>query len=596
MTTAAATHLAPTASHDWLVSGQSPKKLLDDLLNRPDAVRLVRDTPIQPLFLFIQSLGLADAQELVARCSPEQFRGFVDLDAWERDEMKLERLTVWLEQLLELPPSRLALHVSKLDPELVTAYLSRLVRVYDLSEEDTVPEEAEGVFFETPDRFFVVDILSDPDGGHGRTAFLQRFLDRLYRGDLELARTVLNAARWEPGSETDELSYRFRCGRLADMGFVDYYDALRIYSEVDVGAEPPHRAQPFATIDEARATGLGGFLELQRWRNAWADTPDLVVQQSMGRLDVGTQQNLFEELLYLANQAMSADRVPFSDAAQFQATLSKTVGYLHLGYAHLRKQRRAESDQPVDADVMVRLLKTVPLTHVFRVGYTLTLHVRKMAKLLVDSGATSLVPQKRPAALLPTDEAGAFLALLEARPMFPRFLDDRSQNGTRPFAALLDLHRAGLFLAQLGERPRFLSAGLGLRLDVLEEVLSKTVPNDEEATWDDVLGTMLANHLLGRPAALVPLGFRDLGPLRRFLDEETMAWPASVVVGIWKMLEARLSERDPSSPTTVTRVDEPQRAFVDRVLVRVARSLAVLPRHIDEATSVPRLDGLLLAV
>ncbi len=49
--------------------------------------------------------------------------------------------------------------VRELDPELVSLYLLRYTRIYDLTLEDPVPDDPEGQFFPTPDGFFVIDVL-----------------------------------------------------------------------------------------------------------------------------------------------------------------------------------------------------------------------------------------------------------------------------------------------------------------------------------------------------------------------------------------------------------------------------------------------------
>src|SRR5690349_4650161 len=73
----------------------------DALLSEPDAAQLVPRLPVQELYYAIKEVGLADAQELVALASPEQVRGFLDLDVWQRDQLDVERMNEWLEALVE---------------------------------------------------------------------------------------------------------------------------------------------------------------------------------------------------------------------------------------------------------------------------------------------------------------------------------------------------------------------------------------------------------------------------------------------------------------------------------------------------------------
>ena len=40
-------------------------------------------------------------------------------------------------------------------------------------------------------------------------------------------------ARAESDAELEEMAYRWRQARMADLGFADYYEALEVYRELD---------------------------------------------------------------------------------------------------------------------------------------------------------------------------------------------------------------------------------------------------------------------------------------------------------------------------------------------------------------------------
>lgn len=600
--------LFPSAQ-SWLVPGERPKTILDNLLSRPDATRLVRSTPIQPLYLFIKSLGLADAHDLIAMCLPEQIQGFLDLDVWDKDQLEPSRLSAWLGHLIELPPSRLVTHLRKLDAELLTTFLAPHITVYDLSEEDA-PDEAQGMFYATPDRFFLIDIMPASDGDSDRAVLIHRLLEHIYKGDLDLARAIINAARWDAGAATEENAYQFRSGRMADMGFIDFYEALKLYQEVDPRTPVPkkhsiveHKHPSALDPSEVRSTGPGGFLGTSSglWSTLMPElaTPSSLLAKVSDELPDTEREALLHELLFLANQAMSADRVPLDDLPQTEVTLQRTAGYVLLGLLH-RTGSVAGTDAASDEKLRaVETLRSVPLTYLFRLGYSLTLTVRKLAKLLVDSGATTLVPGQSSVSLLTSEEAAMLSALLELRPLYPRALDDAKQSpGLRPFSTLRDLSRAASFVEQLAIRLKLFTIGLGLRHETLRATLDRTMPDASQATWDDVLGTMIANHLLGRPAALVPLSRQDLVPLRALLaghDQPTL--PELVRARCLRLIEDRLHDRVPDEREAHALLGPAQRAFLDRVLGLLATSLHSLPDPLDPASAdlVPRLAGLILS-
>ncbi len=73
----------------------------DQLLADPAAAQLVPQMPVQELYYAINEVGLADARELYALCTPEQIQGFIDLDCWSRDHIDEHRMHEWIDALVD---------------------------------------------------------------------------------------------------------------------------------------------------------------------------------------------------------------------------------------------------------------------------------------------------------------------------------------------------------------------------------------------------------------------------------------------------------------------------------------------------------------
>ena len=151
-----------------------------------------------------------------------------------------------------------------LDAELVALILRRGARIYDLTQGDG----ARGVRG---------DVLSDArqvlrarraSGSrtrtarcrprptqHDRAAVIIRLVDSLYRTDKDLARRLLVAATGELDSELEETAYRWQRGRMADLGFADYYEALEVYRELDLGERAHRRGEAAAAAGDGRRRG-----------------------------------------------------------------------------------------------------------------------------------------------------------------------------------------------------------------------------------------------------------------------------------------------------------------------------------------------------
>ena len=131
-------------------------------------------------------------------------------------------------------------------------------------------------------------------------------------------------------------------------------------------------------------------------------------------LDESERNDLLQELVYLGNQAMSADRVPMDDLAQTEQTLQRTAGYLLPGLAQLCGQRQPKPAALTNPQWRLTCCAACRWP-ICSGGHSLTQHVRKLAKLLVDGGATTVDKTLSPTSLLPKPEADALLRDLAPR-------------------------------------------------------------------------------------------------------------------------------------------------------------------------------------
>jgi hypothetical protein len=479
----------------------------DAILSEPHAAELVPKLPVQELYYAIQEVGLADAHDLVALASPEQVRGFFDLDVWDRDALDLERMRAWVDVLVAAGPLKLQAAVEALDPEQVALFVQKQARVYDLTlPDDPPPEEPEGHFYPTPDGFYLLDIL--PEGETGKT--VERMIDWLYRADPEHARKWLMAAKWELSSDLEEWSYRWRTGRMSDLGYVDYYEALSIYRYLDPGSVRPdentiQQVTPSADQGSALPVQLAGALdERSFFARALATFSD---QAEIDRL-----QGL---LLLLLNKAMAADLVAPGDVDAAQKTLDRTVGTLGIGLEYLSRG---------DLVAAGGVLHSVALERVFRVGFSLTLQLRRLADTLVQKGGV-FVDQHL---LLDEPYASTVRGL---RRRMPVVVEDGAE---RSFRTLTDIRVTAAALEEASQIAPFLHAAIGLTRDSLTAAVEASTLPPAEVHFGTLVRTWAANLLLGREPSIRPIHPRDWRTLRPILE----AQPGD-------QIEAELSRRAP---------------------------------------------------
>src|SRR5438552_597234 len=81
-----------------------------------------------------------------------------------------------------------------------------------------------------------VRALPGDDCEQEQVAVIIRLVDALYRYDTDLARRLLAAASSELDTELGETASRWQRGRMEDLGFADYSEALEVYRELDLGS------------------------------------------------------------------------------------------------------------------------------------------------------------------------------------------------------------------------------------------------------------------------------------------------------------------------------------------------------------------------
>ncbi|MEO6951311.1 MAG: DUF6178 family protein [Polyangia bacterium] len=511
-------------------------KRADVILSDPDADRLIPTLPIQDLYLAIKDVGLADAEELVGAASPEQIQGFLDLDGWDGDSLSVDRMRPWIDTLATIGYEKLAEIVEQLDAEEVALFLQKQANVYDLSMDD-LPEEPEGRFWPTPDTFYVLDIL--PSGEEGKA--VERFVDHLYRADLELARRVVMAAKWEMPTDLEDWAYRFRQGRMADLGFPDADEAMKIYKPIEPATvrlrEAGEPLEPHAGAVAVPGTTMPILI---------ADAIDArsLLGEALGTLQTDAAIELSHaQLVTLFNRALAADRIDPSDLASARLVLDDVVAYLGLGLEYVSRGG--------DVALAGRALAEIPLERLFRVGFSLTASLGKLAGTLYSRGRVRV--GEPPALLLEGRHREVVLALRGVgrghRPRMTRALDTPPAAGTRPFRTAADVRLSASALQSASRVPVFFFDDLGLSLESAAEA-STSSPGVTFGTLARTLAAriLINPELLDGEAALSlsPLRAPEVGVLLSRLHNGQLGMEDQALVG--GRITERLARRGRSAP------------------------------------------------
>lgn len=529
------------------LAGPRGYRRIDALLAEEDAPAAIAALTPNEVFELVHEVGFEDAQPLLELVTPTQIVGCFDLEGWQKDQLELAGLKPWLASLMETGFEKVGEVWGALDAELRALILQRQVRIWDTTLGEEPEEDNDNPIMATPDRFFMIELKGDAD----TQRLIQQLVEDLYRADPDLARHTIMSARSEPPAELEEQSYRWRSARLADLGYVDFYDALDLFRPLD--------ADKVAIGEDSQDRIVGDESRM----------PLVVAEEVLGRSflaramgsidDPGEASQLEAALVVLVNKVLAAGRAKPGQAEVVRRGALYATATLSLGL---------ETISRMDLGRAREALRSISLQRMFRVGYTVTTKVARLAQALAPRSATAGSPVKELVA-----------GLCSPRPLFARAADEPPTAGMRPFESLADLRRAGELLA-----------GLTLRIALVEglgvDMLAMAQAPEPRASLDDHIRTALARAVVGGPLAGHALSQGELTTLRDRGMVEGLLAPA-----VRKAGHAAIKARLDAAQVTASG------AVLEKLVDGWLNDLEAIVGRVAEAEIDPRfVEGLLVEV
>ena len=370
---------------------------------------------------------------LLPHASADQLTALFDLDAWRRDRVDIDRARLWLTAIVDAhvqadkPRGELGELMMAMDPELWTFALLPGTSVFQLDPDDDeqraqARDAVEALYtYETPDGYFLIAV---PDTEAGHRAI--HVLDRVYGDDLETGQALVNSLRGAIGSMIEEDLLRWRAGRLADLGFVAWEEAMKLLRPLDL--KTARETSGHAPASDPAAPTLP------------AETPRAgLLRRALATLPAAQQGERAREFTLLVNELMSAQRfepgdIKLQERAFHQAEATATLG-LELLAAGVADAAEAER-------FLAGRVAAIGLRGVFRAGYGPLDKLRRAALALHREGRVSLA---KVGSLLDRPWGPALESLGRWYPELPV---ETSSTATRPLANLRDVARATELVAQ----------------------------------------------------------------------------------------------------------------------------------------------------
>ncbi len=487
------------------IASLSPKKRVDRLLERKDALKVVRALPAQDLFSTIQEVGLDDCLELLELCAPKQVQAFLDLDGWRGDRVDPVAMSRWLHALFTANPDRAVGQLRGLDLELLTLLVKASCQIYDLSIEEQ-PEGEVGLHTVTPDQRYLI-VYGGVTDDERTQLVLKEAIERLMGRDMFFVLRLCEAVRCELPSQLEEDAFRWRNGRLADLGFSPKHEAMALFAWRDPDAPLPDvSVAPPRRDDDEPGTDLSTSVVFP-WEALESGTEAFA--QAAAALPEATRARVLHDVMMTANRVQCAEGGDLGDPGSLRATVRSVIESVGVGLSY-----RAAGD----AAKLGELLGTKPVAALFSVGNSLALKLQRELQARIRARDSGLDDAGLLRLDTPLRETAA--GLLRPRPrLFSGLIDARRVDFRAP-ASLVELAALSRAVSEIGFRGALLGArGLG----VTEAALAARGLDDptEQPSHGQVLGALVLASLVetGDPAP-APLDDDTLRAAQRKLEDD----------------------------------------------------------------------------
>ncbi|MCB9642035.1 MAG: hypothetical protein H6728_03090 [Myxococcales bacterium] len=510
-------------------------KKLHMILDAPAPALLVRSMPPQELLYNLKEIGLADSAEVLGLAHKEQVTHMLDLDCWNKDHVDLEQLTVWLQFLLADEFDAAEQVMRAMDIETLIFYFQKLLVVHNTGEEEA-PEDFDGERIVTPFNYYTIDIPfedTDPMMPLARAAvklFEQYGYDFCHR--------LFESIRWSLPSDLEEQSYQFHKGRMEDLGFVDYYEAISLYQPL------PKQTPPYPASMKPEGMELPMLSSSESFVGRLGAVVRLLEDEQVERLRF--------EMVFLHNKVIAAEQLEAGDPRVLERVMRFVQQMLELGL---------ETTCGDDVERGAELLREHHVEWLFRVGFSEVLRLKKRASSLVREEGLTLFDRKKPFSLLPT-HFQRFLS--DLRLQNPRLYLGGIQAGTtvsRAFRDLGEVKRASEVLDYIAFLPKLFFEYFGFSRGALV-VLSEqfTAPAAaEDIRYSHLFLTAWAQRLLHGAFKLSPLQKEDILPFLRRVFVEDSAIPHPLREEVLQDLRDEFAQHP--------EISEEQQAYVERFLL-----------------------------
>ena len=474
------------------------------LVEHPDGPAIVQSMDAQNFYALVREAGVDDAWELLPYARSEQLVAFVDYEAWQGDELVLDRVEGWLEHFSQLPDAPFERFWHTLDPEIPALWLRERIAVFLWEDDLDVIESLDTPVCSSPCGVYAIAIPDEETVG----PLIRHVLERVYAMDIGEGHRLLEASRWELSSDLQERAYRLRSARLEDAGYLSREDSLEVFAFLEpatwakkirrrvVEENPP----PITFLYGKHEPVEGLLLHLEEERSKPEQTP---FARALGALPDAWPSFALEEVLdglltqhrVLAQRVLMADGGAPGDRSALRRASERALRHIDIALDMISPEG--------DPLLQAKVLATTPLKMLHRIGHAALLTLQRQVRLLENRGQLTLTDA--PFSLLETEDRELFAGLCERRPLM-------SVAPRRPFRRLIDVELAAQRIAAVACQELLLYDLLGATKEQIARCLmaGSEVAAPELVRSRSLWLSAVILKAMGRDAAIAPLPYTDL--------------------------------------------------------------------------------------
>lgn len=359
---------------------------------------------------------------IIKKLSQEKLLALVDLSSWNKDRFDVVNFTTWLKVILAMQPFEALQQIKRLDQPELALFLTSVVELSWFN----VEQNYDGNPFITPDRTFVIYPRED-DNNDGESEIYRVAVDVInlsYLESTQYGRSLCLDAMKSIKATDEEDCYRVKNARLADEGIPSYIDALELFHYEDptkllkriikmVGDKSCKKSPPISEYI------ISEFAVVPKsYWDSFDVSPELL-------------DSIQVELSALLTASVVMNNTATAGEKYIREVIERSKNYFDLGMELIKDNTSVRFNE---------LLQYVQLRHIFRLGFSLVVDLRKNANNL----KIAIEAMKRPDVVTP-DEEEFIKKLTLPIPLFQKTLLDKAI----PFENLVQLKEARKMLSEL---------------------------------------------------------------------------------------------------------------------------------------------------